>query len=72
MVPVNAVKTDKDGSSYVMVMRNGQPQKQIVEAGLKNRVDIQIKSGLNEGDKIVSNPSAAVTKNYRRGPPGFL
>ena len=72
MVPVNAVKTDKDGNSYVMVMRDGQPQKQAVEAGLKNRVDIQIKSGLNEGDKVVSNPTAAVSKNYRRGPPGFL
>jgi len=72
MVPVNAVKTDKDGSSYVMVMRNGQPEKQIVEAGLKNRVDIQIKSGLKEGDTVVSNPTAAVSKNYRRGPPGFL
>jgi len=72
MVPVNAVKTDKNGNSYVMIMRDGQPQKQTVETGLKSRVDIQIKSGLNEGDKVVSNPSAAAAKNYRRGPPGFL
>jgi len=71
-VPVTAVKTDKDGSSYVVILRDGQPQKQVVETGLKNRINIQIKSGLKEGDKVVDNPTATATKNVDSGPPGFL
>ncbi len=73
MVPVNAVKTDANGNAYVMVMRNGQPEKQAVEAGLKNRINIQIKSGLTEGDKVVTGTFGATSGNGSgRRRPGFL
>ena len=75
MVPVSAVKTDTQGNSYVAVMRNGTPQKQAVETGIKNRINVEIKSGLKEGDKVVIgsvNAASGSSSGRRHGPPGFL
>ncbi|MFA6526205.1 MAG: efflux RND transporter periplasmic adaptor subunit [Candidatus Buchananbacteria bacterium] len=53
-VPASAIKTNSDGSAYVEVMENGALTKKIVVIGLTDDVNTEIKSGLSEGDKVVS------------------
>jgi RND family efflux transporter MFP subunit len=63
-VPNGAIKS-QSGSSFVQVLNNGTaPQQVSVETGLANNTDTEIISGLNVGDKVVTqtiNPSATST-----------
>lgn len=52
MVPNAAVKTSGD-SSYVLVMKNGTPEKQTVEVGIANDTYTEIVSGVSEGESVV-------------------
>lgn len=53
-VPAAAVKKDKELGNYVQVVQaDGSTKKQAVQIGLTNRVNTQIVSGINEGDKVV-------------------
>jgi len=53
LVPNSAVKSNGSGS-YVEVLVGNTPQNQTVETGLSNDTQIEIISGLNEGDKVVT------------------
>lgn len=58
MIPVKAVKTAGDVNS-VFVVKDGAAREQIVQLGLLENDLIQVKSGVIEGDAVVtSNPSA--------------
>jgi HlyD family secretion protein len=64
LAPLSAVKTNSSGSNYVEILVNNQPQNKIVTTGLSNDTDIEILSGLNEGEEIIVStvdPSAAKT-----------
>ena len=52
-VPNAAVKT-QGTQAYVQVLKNGQPVRTNVVAGLANDTDTEITSGLNEGDEVVT------------------
>lgn len=52
VVPVDAVKTDKDGKSTVMVQSGSEWVATPVEIGLSDGVMTEIKSGLKEGDVV--------------------
>lgn len=71
VVPLSAVKEEK-GRKYVAVMIGGKAQTVPVEAGLSDDDNIEILSGLREGDRIVV-PAAvkktAGTSADRQGPP---
>lgn len=54
VVPLAAVQT-KDGASFVYVLENGAAVKKPVKAGLSNTNSIEILSGLNEGEKIITS-----------------
>lgn len=54
MVPTTAVSTE-NGVSTVQVMRNGKPQPVTVEVGLSSDDNTEIKSGLKEGDTVVTS-----------------
>jgi HlyD family secretion protein len=54
-VPNAAVKTDSSGNSYVQMLDgSGQPQNRTVTIGIANDSTTEITSGLNEGDKVVT------------------
>ncbi|MEP7166376.1 MAG: efflux RND transporter periplasmic adaptor subunit [Candidatus Woesebacteria bacterium] len=53
IVPSTAVKTT-NGTSTVQIMKNGKPESVTVEIGLVSDTDTEIKSGLSEGDTIVT------------------
>ncbi len=73
----SAVKTDNNGNNYVQILNsNGQPQNQTVTIGLVNDTLTEIVSGLNEGDKVItqtinSKSTTSATSNQRSTGGGF-
>lgn len=53
LVPNAAIKT-QGTTKYVQVLVNGFPQQKIVTTGLSNDTNTEIISGLNEGDKVIT------------------
>lgn len=51
-VPLKAV-FNENGSSYVFIKTGTNSKKQVIETGLENDEFVLIKSGVNEGDKIL-------------------
>jgi len=60
LVPNSAVKYNEE--QYVQVLENNIPRNQTVETGLSNDAMTEIKSGLKEGDKVVTQTITATTK----------
>jgi len=54
LVPLSAVTTE-NGASTVQVMKNGKPQTVTVETGLVSDEQIEITSGLKEGEVVVTS-----------------
>lgn len=54
IVPVSAVVAN-NGDPYVFVLQNGTAVKKSVKTGLSNTNSIEILSGLNEGDKVITS-----------------
>lgn len=61
LVPTTAIKTS-GSSSYVEVLVNGQPQRKTVTTGLSNDENIEITSGLTEGEQIITQTISSQTK----------
>ncbi len=57
LVPSEAVQT-QNGQSSVRVLKNGQAQTVNVETGLSSDTQIEITSGLNEGDEVITGTAA--------------
>jgi RND family efflux transporter MFP subunit len=54
IIPLDALCED-DTEEYVFVLTDGKAVKHTVETGIKNDDDVQIVSGLNEGDTVIWN-----------------
>ena len=66
-VPLTAIRTDKVGE-YVYLIKNGTPKRTSVTTGITGESDIQIVSGVSEGDEIVvSGDITASTKTSTGG-----
>ncbi|MFZ2188699.1 MAG: efflux RND transporter periplasmic adaptor subunit [Candidatus Moraniibacteriota bacterium] len=63
LVPDSVVKT-QNGKSYVEVLNDGNalPVQRTVEVGLSNNTDTEIVSGINSGDKVVTQTISSTTK----------
>jgi len=75
-VPNTAVKS-QNGQSYVQIMKDGKPTRADVTVGLANDTDMEITSGLNEGDEVVTqtitaSASSSTNINSRAGATGGL
>ena len=74
MVPTVAIKT-KDGKKFVRVLgANKQAEDREIQTGLKDSMNTEVKSGLNEGDKVVmsemgADEKAAAVEKEMAGPP---
>jgi len=63
LIASSAVKTDSNGGSYVQILdANGQPQNQAVQIGITDDTNTEIISGLNEGDKVVTQTVGSSSK----------
>ena len=63
MVPVSAVVTDS--TDYVWTIKLGRAKKVAVEVGGENNDEIEIKSGLTEGQTVISQPPALLKNGQR-------
>lgn len=63
-VPLTAVRTDKTGE-YVYVMKDGKPVRTSVKTGITGENNIQIISGLTEGQEIVISGDVGTTQNSK-------
>ena len=78
-VPNSAVKTNSNSGSYVQILdASGQPQNVIVQIGLADDTNTEIISGLNEGDKVItqtitsaSTTASQTSSTANRGAGGF-
>ncbi len=61
MIPKGAIYSDTEGE-YVYVVRNGKAVKTTVEVGIYNNEVIEIRSGLNEADKVVIAGEKEITE----------
>lgn len=57
LISTQAVRKDSQGKSYVEMMNSQQIKTQSVVLGLSDKTMTEIKSGLNEGDKVVTGAS---------------
>ncbi|MGG4441726.1 efflux RND transporter periplasmic adaptor subunit [Brevibacillus fortis] len=62
-VPIEAVMTDQDGSSFVWVAENGKARKKKVTTGIESELFIQIESGLDGSEELVVNPPETLQEN---------
>lgn len=52
-VPSVAVR-ERDGRVYVRVLSGGKPEKRYIETGLSNSLYTEVKSGLSQGEKVIT------------------
>ncbi len=76
VLPLTAINTAKDGSTSVTVITSdNKTEKMPVTLGLQNQVNAAVLTGLNEGDRVVIQESAAGAPTTRQnfgqggGPP---
>lgn len=60
-VPMEAVNTDVDGQ-FVYVVKDGLVKKRIVETGLTTDFEVEIISGLEEGEQVVTENPGGITE----------
>jgi HlyD family secretion protein len=65
-VPFNSV-LNEDGKDYVWVYDNGKIKKSDVVIGTSSLDEVEIKSGISEGQKIVIDPSNKLIDNQKVG-----
>lgn len=63
-VPVTALFRDQ-GKWAIFVVRDNTAQKKIVRIGHKNAFNVEVVSGLNEGDWYVSHPNNQIADNVK-------
>ncbi len=76
-VPLSALKTDSNGSYVVVVKDDGSTENRYVETGIYSDDDVEIVSGLSEGEKVsvamakkTTSSTSSSGGNRRQGPPG--
>ncbi len=69
-VPISAIKTATDGSSYVQVLADGQPSNKTIVTGLSNDTTIEIVSGLEEGEEIITKTVAGGSSSSKSSASG--
>jgi multidrug efflux pump subunit AcrA (membrane-fusion protein) len=54
LVPVEAIHETEDGKTVVTVVQNGGQSEREVELGLQNETYVEVKSGLEAGEIVVT------------------
>ncbi|MGF7402548.1 efflux RND transporter periplasmic adaptor subunit [Campylobacter concisus] len=58
IVPSIGIKKDENGT-FVYLLKDGKPVKTVVKTGIKDNLDTQIISGINEGDEIITSQGSS-------------
>ncbi|EYE88694.1 macrolide ABC transporter [Fervidicella metallireducens AeB] len=60
-IPVESIKTEKGNRNLVFVVENNVAHQRTVEIGIQSDTEVEVKSGVINGEKIVLNPSTSVS-----------
>lgn len=60
VIPTEALITDKENNVKVFVVENGAVKLKNIKIGLQSDFDVEVISGLKEGDRVVLNPAATL------------
>lgn len=64
-IPAEIISTNKDGESFVTVIKNGKKEERKIEIGLTNNIRTEVKSGLNEDDQILLTEGKAANAVFK-------
>ncbi len=59
-VPAECIRPGKGDKNYLYVVENGVVREREVLIGLQSDMEVEIKSGVNAGEKVILNPSASI------------
>jgi HlyD family secretion protein len=63
LVPQQALYQPAGQPAYVYILnQQGQPEKRVVQLGLQTNAFAEIRSGLNEGDRVVTTPESQLNR----------
>lgn len=67
LIPMTAIQRNPNGETKVSVLIDGQAQTRKIETGLEDGVQIQVLSGLNEGEAVIISHAADAksAQNFR-------
>ncbi|OGK20226.1 hypothetical protein A3C23_03265 [Candidatus Roizmanbacteria bacterium RIFCSPHIGHO2_02_FULL_37_13b] len=73
VIPLSAIQKQTDGSQTVRISKNGAPSSVTVETGLSSSSEIEVISGLSEGDMVItsnitSNETGSGNQNQTQSP----
>lgn len=77
IVPTAALSSKREGpgkpqTTVQVIDKSGSPMQRVVEVGVRNRVQAEIKSGLEEGDKVVVTSASSGGSGQRGRRPGGM
>lgn len=59
-VPAEAIKSDKNGRTYVYIVEGVKAVEKTVKLGLQSDMEVEVAEGLKSGEKVILNPVAAI------------
>lgn len=59
-VPAESIKSDKTGKNFIFMIADNKAAEKTVTIGLQSDLEVEIKDGIKEGDKVILNPGATV------------
>lgn len=60
MAPVECIKYDKTGKTFVYVVEDSKAKQVEVELGIQSDTHVQVLNGLKENDKVIQNPGISI------------
>lgn len=64
-VPAESVKTVKRNENFVYVLEGNTVQERSVTTGLQSEIEVEIKEGIKEGEKVILNPSTSIVDGVK-------
>jgi HlyD family secretion protein len=61
----SAIRKDEEGE-FAVLLKNDQPEKVRVKTGIKNPIDVQILSGLSQGDEVILGDWEKILEESRK------
>ncbi|WP_134683673.1 efflux RND transporter periplasmic adaptor subunit [Brevibacillus migulae] len=65
LIPLEAVRYEKDGSRYVWKAVDGYAQKQAIETALESEEVVEIRKGLQKNEQVIINPPEGIDEHAR-------
>lgn len=59
-IPIEAVKKNKEGENIVYTVQDRKAVEKVIETGIQSDSEIEIKKGLQEGEKVILNPGNSI------------